>query len=80
MSKVIKVKVTEVALVTRNRIVDVEVVGDKDPLLKVKGLVFDLDDGKESSIHYLEHLTFLVKEQHSHEGDLTEQIIKAEIL
>lgn len=71
MSKTRKVKITEVVLIERTRIVDIEF----DEPLNYKS--YDLDNGDE---HILNHITRLVREQHSTEKDMTEMVIKAEIL
>lgn len=78
MSKVIKVKVTEVVQTLRTRIIDIE--DEAFDSMVVKGGIYDLDSKSLVDKPVLDYLTSLVIEQHSHEGDMTEQVIKAEIL
>lgn len=80
MSKIIKVKITEVAQVLRTRIVELEAYSKHgfsgwEEDLKGK---FDYDNLKDKI--FLDNITTLVREQCSHEEDMTEQVIRAEIL
>lgn len=66
-----KVKITEVAIIQRTRIVELET----DEVFNHK--VYDMDEGDHPQ---LDVITRLVNEQHSTKNDICDQVIKAEIL
>lgn len=78
MSNLVKIKITEVVQTVRTRIVDIEVV-NYSHILDCKGKTLDLDDGDENTEQILQAITAYVRNQHSTEGDMTEEVIKATI-
>lgn len=74
MSKIIKVKITEVVQVLRTRIVDLE-------FDNIEGINSGFKASLENDpIGILPYITHGVKSQHSHEGDMTEEVIEVEFL
>lgn len=72
--KLQKIKITEVVQILRTRVVEVEL---PEGIIYKKGEIFDMD---KNFLNTLNVITSLVRNQHSTENDLTEQVIKAEIL
>lgn len=74
MKKILKFKVTEVVEITRTRVVDVEMDHEDSSIISIRD---ELNLDNEEDNYPLHILTELVRKQHSKEGDMTEQVIKA---
>lgn len=76
MSRIHKIMVEEIVEITRQRIVEVE---SELPLAKI-GSIHSLDSGDVVEETILDAVTTLVREQNSHEGDVTIVVTKAKFL
>ena len=80
MKKLLKFKIEEVVVVTRTRIVEIEINNEEEESIYLTNPNLELDLDNKEDFYPLHILTELVRQQHSREGDMTEQVLKAKRL